>query len=300
MALIVRAPGTCSQLVDLGRPGHRGLGVPAGGAFDQASYLLGSALIGNPANAVALEITLAGPALEATAAHGVVVFGATFDLMVDGRRQGSNASFTLHAGEVLECGLARNGLRGYLCAAGGFRHPRVLDSGSAFAPLKAKDLLECVESQLRPRSAHIPSWTRSASHRARVLWGGQWSPAYEQALLNQRFEVTPQSNRMGVRLRAAVPLPRHHTELVSAPVCPGTIQLPHDGQPIVLGVDAQTIGGYPRLAHVIAADWDKLAQWRPGDEVGFEAVSLDHAAEAWQARADWLRHWQTRLRASLF
>jgi allophanate hydrolase subunit 2 len=127
-----------------------------------------------------------------------------------------------------------------------------------------------------------------------ILDGPQadWFPA--EALANRPFTVTPASNRMGLRLRG-VPLPVPARELTSEPVAPGAVQVTRDGQCIVLGVDGQTIGGYPKVAHVVSADVDKLAQLRPGETVRFARVSLDEAEALYRRKQAELREWLTRL-----
>jgi antagonist of KipI len=120
-----------------------------------------------------------------------------------------------------------------------------------------------------------------------------------EQFLAEEYAVDANSNRMGLRL-AGKPLPRPEGEQLSAPVCPGTVQITHDGQPIVLGVDAQTIGGYARIAHVIAADLDKLAQLAPGERLRFAKIELAEAVRLWRQREGWLREWSTRLRNAWF
>jgi 5-oxoprolinase (ATP-hydrolysing) subunit C len=113
----------------------------------------------------------------------------------------------------------------------------------------------------------------------------------------QEYEVTPASNRMGLRLKG-IPLARRAGELVSEAVAPGAVQVTNDGLPIVLGVDGQTIGGYPKVAHVIRADLDRLAQLRPGDRVRFARVSSEEAEAGARDRTAFLREWLTRLRVA--
>jgi allophanate hydrolase subunit 2 len=129
----------------------------------------------------------------------------------------------------------------------------------------------------------------------RVLDGPQrdWFP--DDTFFTRCYVVSPASNRMGVRLTGA-PLARKPGELVSEAVAPGAVQVTNDGLPIVLGVDGQTIGGYPKVAHVIRADLDSLAQLRPGDRVRFVRTSPDEADAAARARAAFLNAWLTRLR----
>jgi allophanate hydrolase subunit 2 len=128
-----------------------------------------------------------------------------------------------------------------------------------------------------------------------VLDGPQrdWFP--DDGFFAREYEVSAASNRMGLRLESE-PLARTPGELVSEAVAPGAVQVTNDGLPVVLGVDGQTIGGYPKVAHVIRADLDRLARLRPGALVRFVRVSADEAAAAARARAAFLREWLTRLR----
>ncbi|HEX4610567.1 MAG TPA: hypothetical protein VH092_20425, partial [Urbifossiella sp.] len=131
----------------------------------------------------------------------------------------------------------------------------------------------------------------------RALPGPQLDWFTGDRFFQQEYRVTPASNRMGLRL-AGEPLGRRPGELVSEAVAPGAVQVANDGLPIVLGVDGQTIGGYPKVAHVIRADLDRLAQIRPGDRVRFVRVTWEEAETAARARAAAVRLWLTRLRAA--
>src|SRR5262245_48897649 len=119
VALEVLQPGLCTLVVDTGRPHHRGLGVPRGGAADRTSLALGNALVGNAPDAAALEVALAGPTLRATGPVAAVLFGAAFELASDRRLLAAGKTFTLQAGEVLQVGGCRRGARAYLCVGGG-------------------------------------------------------------------------------------------------------------------------------------------------------------------------------------
>ncbi len=133
----------------------------------------------------------------------------------------------------------------------------------------------------------------------RVLDGAQagWFSAEEFCGDGVTFRVSTESNRMGLRLRGD-PLTLPEREMVSEPVCPGSVQVTRDGQCIVLGVDGQTIGGYPKIAQVIAADLDRLAQLRPGDAVRYSRVGIEEAEELYRRRREWTGEWLTRLRVS--
>jgi antagonist of KipI len=290
MSLTVLDPGPYSLLVGPGRPGSRSLGVPVGGAADRATLALGNALLGNPPDAVALELTLAGPTLRVEHSTAGVVFGAPFTGAVP-----AGTTFQLQPGDVLKIGGTPTGVRGYLCVAGGFHAPTVLGSRSALEPIRAGDILNCPPSTATP--GRSLAFTSSPPHHPttlRALDGPQadWFP--DGRFFGGTYTVTPASNRMGLRL-AGEPLTRKPGELVSEPVAPGAVQVTNDGLPVVLGVDGQTIGGYPKVAHVIRADLDALARLRPGTVVRFERVTLAEAEAAARERAEWLREWLTRL-----
>ena len=151
MSLTVLETGLSSLLVDFGRPRSRSLGVPVGGAADRAALALGNALVGNPPDAVAIEITLTGPTLRAEAETACTVFGAPFALSCGRRELRANSSFTLEAGDVLRIGGTPRAARGYLCVRGGLQVPRILDSGSALEPLLTGDVLACAPSRLPVR-----------------------------------------------------------------------------------------------------------------------------------------------------
>lgn len=304
MSLLVRDPGLLSLLVGAGRTGARSLGVPVGGAADRAALAIGNALVGNPPDAVALEVTLSGPTLQAEHHAAGVVFGAPFQSTLNGRPLTAGTTFTLAPGDVLRVGGTSSGVRGYLCVTGGFGSPEVLGSRSGLEPVKAGEALACPASRCEPRGLGFASLAedrgdkpRGSPGTVRVLDGPQrdWFP--DDRFFTQTYEVTPASNRMGLRLKGE-PLARKPGELVSEAVAPGAVQVTNDGMPVVLGVDGQTIGGYPKVAHVIRADLDLLAQLRPGERVRFVRVTPEQAETAARERAAVLREWLARLRAA--
>ena len=148
MSFEVIKPGACSLLVDAGRPHHRSLGVPLGGAADRTSWIAGNELVGNPPDAVSLEIALAGPTLRATAEHDCVVSGAPFDVRLSGSAIAPGTAFNVVAGDTLQIGTTTIGMRGFLCVAGGFRGPAILGSQSSLEPIKRGETLECVGGPL--------------------------------------------------------------------------------------------------------------------------------------------------------
>jgi antagonist of KipI len=290
--LTVLSPGLHTLVVDAGRPRSRALGVPVGGAADRFALAIGNLLVNNEPDDAALEVSLVGPTLVADAPLACVLWGAPFTLATGDRGLIAGTTFTLEPGEELRVGGTPRGMRAYLCLAGGIDAPLVLGSRSGLAPLAAGARLACKPGRTAGRRADL---LVAPPRLLRVLPGPQadWFPNHRLT----RHEVTPASDRMGLRLRGD-PFPPPPRELVSEPVCPGAVQVTRDGQCVVLGVDGQTIGGYPKVAQVIAADLDRVGQLRPGDGVEFEYVTLDEAERLWADRARSLREWATRLRVS--
>lgn len=305
MSLTIIDPGLCTLVVDRGRPNYRRFGVPIGGAADGTALALGNALVGNAPDCAALEFTFSGPVLEASASLACVVFGAPFELRSTRQRLRSGRTFTLEPGERVEVHGCHVGARGYLCVAGGLRTETILDSRSSFEPLQHETVLPCPAGAvgrhfIRPPSDLFAVPDSTACIAIRVLPGAQadWFGGDALARLSDgEYRVTERSDRIGLRLEGPA---FHHDrgEMLSEPVCPGTIQVTNDGRLVVLGVDGQTIGGYPKLGHVIAADLDRLGQLRPGQRIRFEPVSLDAALALARARAESLRQWTTRIRTA--
>jgi antagonist of KipI len=295
--LTVLSPGLYSLLVDFGRRHSRSLGVPVGGAADRTALSIGNALLGNEPDAVALEIGLAGPTLRADAEVAAVIYEAPFALTSDRQPLAAGKTFTLEAGEELRIGGTAQGMRAYLCVRGGFQARRILDSHSALAALQAGAVLICPSSRT---STHFVSEDFSAGedpHLLRVLPGRQADWFEPVAFYGQYYCVRRESDRMGLRLEGkALALPGR--ELLSEPVCPGSVQVTRDGQCIVLGRDGQTIGGYPKIAQVISADLDKLAQLRPGTMIHFELVQQEVAERLFRERERELQNWLMRLRTA--
>jgi 5-oxoprolinase (ATP-hydrolysing) subunit C len=298
-------PGLHTLIVDHGRPRWRSLGVPVGGAADRFALAIGNALVGNPPDAAALEISLNGPTLTADSDIACVLYGAPFEMTIDGSPQETGKTFTLHSGEELRIGGTPSGMRAYLCVRGGLQTPTILGSRSSLEPLRAEAELPCQTAVTHIRHFHHDFAWNAEPRLLRVVDGGQadWFRADE--FYRQAFTVTPASNRMGLRLSGLYLSPPETgeegggaRELVSEPVCPGSVQVTRDGQCIVLGVDGQTIGGYPKIAQVVSADLDKLAQLRPGESIRFERVTLETAEALYRAKQIELREWLTRLRTA--
>jgi len=296
VSLTVLNPGFQTLLVDGGRSGTRHLGVPLGGPADRTSFAFANGLVGNPANTLSLEVTLLGPTLRAEQRTACAFCGAPFGLAIANRgRVLPGSTFTLEPGDVLRIAGTACGARAYLSVAGGFESPLVLGSRSALEPLAAGQVLGCQPSKIAGRSLPFEMVQPVAEERLSVVPGPQHASFLKaDAFSESVYIVSAASDRMGVRLTGP-PLERRAGELASEAVAPGAVQITNDGQPIVLGVDGQTIGGYPKIAHVLRADLDRLAHLKPGDRVRFCKVTADRAAEINARHAANVREWLTRL-----
>ncbi len=291
MAIKIIRAGVLTTVQDLGRPGHRAAGVPLGGAMDTVALRLVNLLVGNAETAAALEFTLVGPEIEFAADATIAIGGGDFGLAP--RWQ----PLRVKAGERLKFGAARSGCRGYLAIAGGIEVPEVLGSRGTYLRagiggldgralrdgdvLRAAEVSRQVVGRWQIDERILPAYATAPT--VRVLPGAQ-AGEYNARWSDGEYKVSAKSDRMGVRLAGAMLERNNANDLVSSCVTPGTIQVPPDGQPIVLMADAQTIGGYPQLAHVIGVDLPVVAQLRPGDTVRFTTVTLDEAHRLGHAR----------------
>lgn len=298
MSFFVLDPGLGSRIVDLGRPASRSLGVPVGGAADVASLTLGNALVGNVPDAPALEVTLKGPILRAETEVGCVLFGAPFDMSTARQSLKAGRTFTLEPAEELHITGTPRGLRAYLCVPGGFAAVKILGSASGLDYVRAGTVLSCRASRLGGRSLSPAAPFPDLACELRCLDGLQKDWFAVHAFYEAEFTASSAMNRMGIRLQGQ-PLTLPERELVSEPVCPGSVQVTRDGQCIVLGVDGQTIGGYPKIAQVIQADMDRLGQLRPGAKVRFGRVDEIKARELFLQGKAILKDWSVRSRTSI-
>ncbi|MFO7542107.1 MAG: biotin-dependent carboxyltransferase family protein [Thiobacillus sp.] len=299
MIEIIRA-GLCDLVMDQGRPGWCALGVPAGGAADPAALAAGNRLVGNDPAAAEIEIVLSGPSLRFPEGAVLALTGARFDASTaSGAPVRWNETLVLAPGETLTLGQAETGCRCWLSLRGGLDVPPVMGSCSTLLPagfgghhgraLRAGDVLSCHHASGHPsRLRARPPLNVDEETPLRVVAGPQsalFSDEELAAFFGGRFHVGSGCDRRGMRLRGAMPT-HELSGLPSQGVLPGAIQVPPDGQPIILGWDGPVTGGYPILAGVVAADWPRLAQLRPGDTVRFETLDIETAhtlaASTWQ------------------
>ena len=297
--LRILSPGAGPTVQDLGRVHARHLGVPPSGAMDDYAHRVANWLVGNAAACATLEMTMIGPRIEILAVADIAVTGARMHLRRNGAPERQWTSIRVRPGDLLELGVAENGCRAYLAVTGGIAVPPMLGSRStslsgSIGGLKGRTL---AAGDLLPRGAGP-----LLAHPRRL----PWEPLYPETIVlraiagphDQFFQhnldpffavsytLSPQSNRMGCRLSGPA-VKRDSgtpTSIVSEPVVPGNIQIPADGQPILL-LREQTIGGYTSIATVISADLWRIGQAKPGDTVRFVRVSLE---EGQRISRDWL------------
>ena len=317
MSLVVLKPGLLTTLQDAGRYGHAALGIGAAGAADAVALRLANALVGNPADACALEFTLVGPRLRFEHAVVVALIGETA-AKCDGLALDPWRPQRIDAGSELDCGALRHGARGYLAIAGGIEVTPVLGSRStdvnaAIGPLHGRALQSGDVLPLRastPPPKKIANWSldpspwfdRDGRAPIRLIAGSHFErldAASHAALFDAEFRIAAASNRVGWRLDGPLLQLSAPLELISTGVVPGTLQLPPGGRPIVLGVEGPTSGGYPRIAHVIGVDLPRLAQRRPGDALRFELTDLGDAERRLREREHALRRLEAAIHARL-
>ncbi|SFJ19154.1 biotin-dependent carboxyltransferase family protein [Bradyrhizobium sp. cf659] len=288
-------PGLATTLQDLGRRGFQRYGISASGAMDSIALATANALVGNKAEMAAVEITLAGPTLTCAGADvRFALAGADFAIGIDGRPVSSYETHDLKAGQRLSIGTARDGARAILAVSGGFQVTPMLGSVSTHSrsqlggldggPLRAGDRLPLAAPGLpaRPHLMVPPTHRRRAQGPVRVLLGPQddaFSPEGIATFFASDYTVTALSDRMGCRLEGPRVQHAGAVGIVSDGTVFGSIQIPGNGQPIILLADRQTTGGYPKIATVISADLPRLAQLRPGERVRFEAIEEDVAVK---------------------
>ena len=269
-------PGPLTAVRDLGHAGFAHLGVSAGGAADTVSLRVGNRLVGNPDDAAALEMTLAGGRFLFHVGATVAITGSDFRPTVDGREVPLWESFTIRAGATLRVGSTRTGARCYLCLSGGLNSPPLPEH-----MVCKGDLLGVGAARGHAGKRHLrPEWLRRDV--LRVTAGPQatlFDDPARQTFFDSFYRVREESDRRGLRLTGPAIAPPHGGRMITEGVSLGAIQLPPNGEPIILFVGQQTTGGYPIVANVISADLHRVGQLRPRDRVRFELVDMDTARE---------------------
>jgi antagonist of KipI len=299
MTQLLRA-GPLASVQDLGRFGHRAIGVGSGGALDPFAARVANLLVGNDEIAGLIEVTLGNFRIRFADERVIAWCGAAFQTQIGREKVPAGHAFLVRAGDELSANAAQLGCRMWLAISGGIDVPLVLGSRSTdlragFGGLDGRALRDGDELPIgemsatncaRAKTLHDKSlsswsaqreWTSAAVRYPilRIVRGVDWTrfdASIHQALTSEKFAITPEADRMGVRLDGPELKRQDPGDLLSSAVAPGTMQVP-----ILLLGDCQTIGGYPKIAHVITVDLPIAAQLRTGDEVQFQETSISEA-----------------------
>lgn len=316
--LRIKKPGLLTSIQDLGRAGFQKYGVIASGAMDPLAHRMANLLAGNEENEPTLEITLLGPAIIFEEDALISICGGDLSPAINGQAVRSWRSVFVRKGSELRFDQCQSGCRAYLAVAGGFSVPEVMKSKSTYLragiggyegrALKAGDrldfgppseqsvrLMNILAEQAKEEPFIENAWSITADLIAiqeknptvRITKGRQFelfSTESQQILFEALFEVTAQSDRMGYRLKGASLSLAEPAELISEAVNFGSIQVPPDGNPIVLLADRQTTGGYPKIGQVASVDLSLLAQAKPGDKLKFIEISYEEAQQLYLDR----------------
>ncbi len=295
-AFEVLSPGILTTLQDFGRFGYGQFGVPPAGALDLFSYQIANLLVKNIGSEACLEVTLTGLKLRSLGEFMIAITGGDLDPTLNGEPLEMWKSHLVIEGDTIAFKRVRSGCRAYLSVSGGFAVPEIMGSYSTYLsgkfgglegrPLKKGDILQRFNHfypldrvGVKFPEDWIPRFDREVP--LRVILGPQDEHFTEkgfQTFFSSFYEVTPQSDRMGIRLRGPVIERRSDVEesIISEGFLPGAIQIPGDGNPIII-LNELVTGGYTKIAAVISVDLPKVAQLKPGDRVRFQPVSIEEA-----------------------
>ncbi|MCM3789156.1 biotin-dependent carboxyltransferase family protein [Domibacillus indicus] len=326
MSVQIIRPGLLATIQDLGRYGFQQYGVVVGGAMDSLSLRLANVLVGNEEGEAAIEVTMMGTSLQFNEDTLISITGGNLNPVIDGNPVPLWRPVFVQKNTVLSFTGCKVGCRAYVAAAGGFSIPNVMNSKSTYIrgeiggfkgrALQEGDLIplgeensfsrkikKVLQSKLKQRSFasvdwYVPFERYVNKSVVRVLKGTEFekfSESSQKQFFEQEFQITPQSDRMGYRLSGASLGLKQPFELLSEAVANGTIQVPSDGNPIVLLADRQTTGGYPRIGQIAAADLPIIAQMKPGDRVRFQEISLYEAEQLYMEREQEIKQIRTAL-----
>ena len=294
--------GVMTTIQDLGRRKWRNMGVPLSGAADPESAALANALLGKNINSPVLESTFVGPKFKLHASQHIALVGAIMELKINGISAPHKTVITADSGSIVEIGRAAHGCRSYLAFRDNIIGTDFLGSVSTYLPsklggLKGRmiekgDFISLEESDYKEDYQKAIETDKQANYShtwlIRVTEGPEYdllSTSSKDAIEDNEYLVDNDSNRIGIRLNGSPLEIDEHGDMISSPMFPGTIQCPANGQPIVLGPDAQTLGGYPRIFQVSKVDRSLIGQLRPGDQLRFKKISLKEAEELWRDKA---------------
>jgi len=289
----VLTPGAYTTVQDNGRYGYQHMGIPVSGALDSFAFHVANMLVGNTLNCAVLEITVMGPRIEVLSEADIVITGAEMGMTLNDQPIQGWKSIRVKPGDILGINQVKSGCRAYLAVTGGIDVSNVMGSRSTYVggniggyygrSLKQGDIIKRGKGLLLNQARHlspavIPQYSSNIIIRAVPGPQDDFFDEGLKTLFKSEFMVTAKADRMGYRLQG--PVINHREELpksiISEPSVPGGVQIPADGQPIILLVE-QTVGGYTKIATVISTELCKIAQATPGDLIRFEQITLETA-----------------------
>ena len=299
-AIDILEAGLLTTVQDKGRYGYQRFGMPVAGAMDVFALRVGNALVGNDEGAAGLEMTVLGPKIRFLADTWIAVTGANLGATLGGEPMAAWQSVEVAKGNELAFKGPEDGMRAYLAIAGGIDVPVVMGSRSTYLKavigglegrgLRPGDVLNTSDTGSTFVSRVAPDIMAQAyggEHEVRVVFGpqdGRFTQAGIDVFLGSQYKVAIQSDRMGYRLEGPVIEHVDGPDVISDGTSFGAVQVPGDGQPIVLLADRGTTGGYTKIATVISSDLHKFAQAMPGQTMSFRSVSIEEAHEIYRIR----------------
>ncbi|MFD2922398.1 biotin-dependent carboxyltransferase family protein [Halobacillus naozhouensis] len=306
--------GMLTSVQDLGRTSYQKYGVIVSGSMDSYAHRIANLLVGNEENAATLEATLLGPEIEFKQDSMIAICGGDLSPAINGQKVNTWRSIFVKEGSVLKFGKSRTGCRAYIAVAGGLDVPEVMDSQSTYLraelggyqgrALKSGDqlpmcepndnqkkIMEAMRQQMDGDHFYETDWMPAADMTPpyssqpviQMLKGPQYALFNEQSQRNifeESYSVSSQSDRMGYRLEGSPLSLTEPKELISEAVAFGSIQVPSDGNPIILMADRQTTGGYPKIGQIASVDLSLVSQLKPGDKMSFKEITLEEAQKA--------------------
>ncbi|MFL0194970.1 biotin-dependent carboxyltransferase family protein [Clostridium sp. WILCCON 0269] len=326
MNIRIFKPGLLTTIQDLGRYGYQRYGVIVSGAMDMYSLRLANILVGNKEGEGALEITLVGPYLEMSKGTLFSITGGDFLPTIEGKSVPMWRPVYLNKDSILEFSNCRLGCRAYLSVAGGFDVPEIMKSKSTYIKagiggykgraLKKGDIIKLnpprkksiniMDRLLKEKASQafisvnwkVGGYRKGGSgyNSIRVVRGRQFKYFSQESLndfFHSDFMISLQSDRMGYHLLGPRIRLTETFEMISEAVSFGSVQVPHDGNPIILLADRQTTGGYPKIAQIASVDLEKIAQMKPNEKITFVEISLKDAENLYFNREIYIRNLKT-------
>lgn len=311
MSISIIQPGMFTIVQDEGRFGYQHLGFSGAGAMDLYSYLIGKSLIGN--NGPSLEYTITGPTIQFNKDNTFVLTGANVNAKLNEETVDINTVIYARKGDILKIGSVTSGARGYiffghtldieLVAKSYSTHTRSKIGGYKGRVLSKGDLICFKENPSFKRNLGktIDYKAVPEDNVIHIITGPQieaFSNESKNKLVDIEYKISQQSDRMGYRLNGERISPESGADIISEPVALGSIQVPNDGNPIILLNDKQTIGGYTKIATVTQLDLNKLAQFKPGDSIQFKWSTVEEATKTQEEYQSHFNHLITKINTS--